>query len=402
MFQSGESTVEDPQKLEQVIMHLITNLPSSSSQRFPSPDPCSPLSIIPPKPCTIKSSIAKSVSVISQAIKMKGSDSGSIVKPGFKAESMYTPSELMSLKASRISSLEHKVLFPTKPQRTVVKEEIILNKESLIQRNLLASEDRPEETISKKNCQDEKVNVNKELPQTTTVNPVEISAKISVEDGRLPTSSPKVYHTFSSDAKPIFPQIYINNESFTLPPASNERTLESMLQTPIMELDSQTSEEAITEMIPDLNSYVNSVYGMNIFVPNTGNLTDKDNLETVDCEDLLIDSDMKPEAMSSADVLLSSLNVLDPGDHSFCLEETLASTSSYVGSLGQLKRSHNSETEFDMIPKRRMQSSSPAGTSMSSESDALINAPTKSQQDRHSQEGLDCYIQQLSDPNSGN
>lgn len=393
MFQSGESTVEDPQKLEQVIMHLITNLPSSSSQRFPSPDPSSPLSIIPPKPCTIKSSIAKSVSVISQAIKMKGSDSGSIVKPGFKPESMYTPSELIALKASRsLMENKNKLLFPNKPEKKiVVKEEIILNNESLNQRNIVAPEDSPE-TILNKTCPIEMV----EPLHTTAMNPVKNLAKMSMEDMRFPTSSPKVYHTFSSDVKPTFPQIYMNNESFTLPPAPNQRTLESMIQTP---LDTQTSQKNIAEMIPDLNSYVNSVYGMNIFVPDT--LIDKDNLQTVDCEDLVIDSDMKTEAMSSAAVLLSSLNVLDPADHSFCLEETLASTSSYVGNLGQLKRSHNAETEFDTIPKRRMQSSSAAGTSISSESDSLLSAPTKTQRDRQSQEGLDCYIHQLSDPNSG-
>lgn len=384
-------------------MHLITNLPSPSSLRFPSPDPSSPLSIIPPKPCTIKSSIAKSVSVISQAIKMKGSDSGSIVKPGFKPESMYTPSELIALKASR-SSMEHKnkLLFPTKPEKRIVtKEEIILNKNSLIQRNLLASEDSLEKTILNKTCPNEIFNVNKKSPQTTAVDSIENPVNMYVENAQLPTSSPKVYHTFSSDVKPTFPQIYINTESFTLPPAPNQRTLEMMLQNPITTLDTQTSEKAITEMIPDLNNYVNSVYGMNIFVADTGNLIDKDNLQTVDCEDLLIDNDMKPESMSSANVLLSSLNVLDPADHNFCLAETLASTS-YVGNLGQLKRSHNAETEFDTIPKRRMQSSSAAGTSMSLESDSLRITPTKTQQDRQSQQGLDCYIQQLNDPNSGN
>lgn len=69
--------MEDPHQVEEAVMHLVTNLPSPLCilPRSPSPAPITPppqsLSIIPPNTFTIKNAIAKSISVINQAMKLK-------------------------------------------------------------------------------------------------------------------------------------------------------------------------------------------------------------------------------------------------------------------------------------------------------------------------------------------
>lgn len=81
--ENDDMGVEDPRQLEQVIIHLISNLPSpggarmrrpsmaaltSESDSSPQYSPCppnEPLTIIPPTPSAVKSSIVKSISVMS-------------------------------------------------------------------------------------------------------------------------------------------------------------------------------------------------------------------------------------------------------------------------------------------------------------------------------------------------
>ncbi|XP_077301658.1 uncharacterized protein LOC143922307 [Arctopsyche grandis] len=109
---SSVPCVEDPEELEQAIMHLISDLPSPSSIRSFSPDPYCPgtlLSIIPPNPAAVKTAIAKSISVINQSMKSKSV----AFKKAQTAPVQYTPSSETYQKTTVIKSRQDYV-DPTK------------------------------------------------------------------------------------------------------------------------------------------------------------------------------------------------------------------------------------------------------------------------------------------------
>lgn len=102
--------IEDPHQLEQVIMHLVTNLPTTNGPENgsgvdiqeitePSEEACSSrspalsadsLMIIPPEPVAIRFAIAKSVSVIAQArgMKMTADSPGPVGSPSNKKRTL--------------------------------------------------------------------------------------------------------------------------------------------------------------------------------------------------------------------------------------------------------------------------------------------------------------------------